>query len=103
MRPGDVSSEDPGGKTVRRVVGPLHHLVFGTERQHGHDRPEYLLLHDRHVLAALGEDRRLDEEAGGERRVGGTPAADDEASTGSLSLLDVTEHLLHVLTGDEGT
>src|SRR5918994_2173212 len=59
----DVLGEDRGGEPVAHAVGHLDRVVVGRERLHGDDRAEHLVLDDLGVLADVGDDGRLDEEA----------------------------------------
>src|SRR5208282_1480023 len=65
-----VGAPDPGGQAVFGVVGDLDRLVGALAADHGEDRAEDLLAGDRHVVADVGEDRRLDPEAALEPRAG---------------------------------
>ncbi len=103
MGPGEVAGEDPGRQAVRGVVGPGHDLVLVVEGQHRHHRPEDLLGDDRHVVGAVGEDGGLDEVARGQGGVGGAPATGHHPGPLRLAAVDVAQHLVQVLGGDEGS
>ena len=72
-------------------------VVVGDDRQH---RPEDLLLRDRHVVAHVGEDRRLHEVAAVEA-LGRLRAAGDELRALLDALLDVAAHALALDVGDQ--
>jgi hypothetical protein len=63
--------------------------------------PEDFLAHDRHVVAASVEDRRLHEEPLCERALTRPPAAGEHPRALRPALLDVAEHLRHVFRRDE--
>ena len=83
---GDVGGVDRAAEAVGRVVGDAHRLVDVVERQDRQHRAEDLLAGDAHVVAHVGEDRRLQEvaarqvrraaAAGGETRALGVPDGD---------------------------
>src|SRR3954449_12360350 len=62
-RPFDVARPDRRRESVRHAVRPADRLVVVAEALHGHDRAEYFLLDDLGILADVGDDRRIVEEA----------------------------------------
>src|SRR6185437_4707548 len=68
------------------------------ERQHADDRPEDLVAGDRHLIADVVEDGRLDEEA-----VAADPlAAGDQPRALLLAEVDVMQDLVELLLRDLG-
>ena len=63
QRAADVARPDRRGQAVVDVVRPRDRLVVVGEALHGDDRAEDLALDDLVVLADVGDDGRLDEEA----------------------------------------
>ena len=66
------------------------------EGEHAHDRSEDFILGDRHVVADIVENRRLDEEAA----VAHSAAADHQLRTLLLAQIHVAQDLVHLLAGN---
>jgi hypothetical protein len=77
VRAGDVFREHPGSEPLAGIVRTRNDLVLAVELEHAHHWAEDLFTHDRHVVAALIEQRRRDEVAAGQ--LYGSLPADDEA------------------------
>ncbi|MNH19375.1 hypothetical protein D3C79_791080 [compost metagenome] len=79
-----------GSQAVRRVVGQGQCLLFIVERCGDQHRTEDFFLDNAHVVAAMGEDGRLDEEAWAFDRL----SAVDQFGAFGLAGLDVLGHAL---------
>ena len=79
-----------------------HRLVLAVERDDHDHRPEDLLLRDPHVVGDAGEDRRLDEVAIRQLRVGGTAAAGDDGRALGAADLEVLHDPLGLAAVDQG-
>ena len=60
MRTRQVLRDHARGETVFGGVGAINHFAFLIECEDAHDRAENLFANDAHVVAAIGEDGRLD-------------------------------------------
>src|SRR5699024_2336951 len=89
MPAGQVTGEHTSGQAVGRVVGALDDFSLVVEVEHGHHRAENFFTHDGHVVAAVGEDGRLDEAAGIQAVAGDALAAVQQRGTVALAGVDV--------------
>src|SRR5471030_538853 len=56
----DVLGPYACGQAVFGIVGKRDEFLFRVERNHAHDRPENLLLHEAHLVASLRNDGWLE-------------------------------------------
>ena len=90
-----------GGEAVVGGVGAADHFFLVVEGQQAHHRAEDFFTHDRHVVAAVGEDRRLDESALVEGRALDTVAAGQQPGALLAAHCYVAQHLFHVREAGE--
>ncbi|MNH04336.1 hypothetical protein D3C79_636280 [compost metagenome] len=96
--PAQVIGVDRRRQAERRIVGQRQGLLLGVERSGHQDRAENLLAHDAHVVVAVGEDRRLHEEARALDRL----ATVVQLRPFGLAQLDVLQHPLLLLARHHG-
>ncbi len=101
VRPRDVAGPDRRTQGEGGVVGLADRVVLVVEGDDDDDRPEDLLLGNPHVVADVGQHRRLDEEATGQARDLGGPAAGDQAGALGDAALDVPEDARAGPLGDD--
>src|SRR5882724_11085499 len=92
-----IVGENTGGQPKLGGIGARDDTLFVLELEHRHDRSEYLLAHDRHVVATIVEYRRRDEESLGEFAPGHAHAARENLRTLGAPTRDVAQDLMHVL------
>src|SRR6266508_4532753 len=95
----DVARPDRGREAVTDVVRPGDRLIVVVEALHAHDRAEDLALDDLGVLADVGDDGRLHEEAAVAVRV----AAREDRGLRVLCPLQEAEHALLLVLRNHGS
>ena len=96
-----VAGEDARGEPVLDAVGDRQCLVVVGERDRGQHRAEDLLGCQPAVRVDVGEQGRADEVALGQVALGQPDAAGDQPGALALADLDVAEHLVQLLPGDD--
>src|SRR5437899_3287757 len=99
---GDVARPHRRREPVRRLVALRDALLDGLEGDHGEHGAEDLLTRDLHRVRDAVEDRGLDEVALPTAHVR-APAARHQTRALLLAGLDVAEHRLQLLPGDDRT
>src|ERR1700730_13287240 len=90
QRAADIARLDARGEPVARIVGDPDRIVLVLERDQRQDRTENLLARYSQLIARVGEDGRLDEEALAVDLAG---AAARGQTRGALALFDIGQEL----------
>src|SRR5712692_4146735 len=97
----EVAGPERAGEAVEAGVGDRDRFFLAVERNRDDHGTEDLLACDAHVVSDTGEDRRPQETAGGERRVGGDLSPAVTARAFALSPSNVVRHALAVRSRNE--
>ena len=89
----NVLRPDRSGEAVVGAVGSLDDFIDTFKRQDAHDRAEDFIARDRHFIANVGKDRRLDEVA----FVADSAAAGEAGCSFGLSFIDVAQNLIELI------
>ena len=85
MRASQIVGHHARSQTEGGVIGAAHHFLFALIAENAHHRPEDLLAHDFHVVAAVAEYRRRHISALAEFAVGNAFAAAQQACAAVLA------------------
>src|SRR2546425_3216203 len=100
----DVPGPDVRGEPVVRLVGHAHRVGLVAPRDCDEHRTENLLACDPPLVPHVREDSRLDVVPGGERSLGGRPAADHSPRARLVkAFVNVSPNLFKLLAADDRT
>ena len=103
MGPCEVGGVGDGAERVARGVGDRDRLVLVGERDHRQHRPEDLVLGEPARRIDVGEHRRRDEVAGGERPLESSAARDQPPGPSTPRVVDHAEDAVGTRLGDDRT